>query len=310
MSFKLICLAFSLLISSASFAHHPPHPCKTGASGGTIDLYNSDDLFFAGRLLTRNGRTKEGIECLNRGKVIAPSYLDIRLELMNAFQIIRDKDSGLKEAADMQKFKLNPYYAETWNIYYKKIQRITHPARPLEGFKYINVPVLDLGHDFKKIDDIKIIHENFLRKSVELKNEGNFDRALDMMERHVLPFNRNSATVFMYAGIFYASVNDFERAESYFAKTITLVPQDVDVVLLLMRAISANNLPHTSLNLATEKKKIFVDYGCFKLGSNLVDIYTRMDSHLSVSLQRYLTKSLTERTSEAVVCRVIKTHYL
>lgn len=81
-----------LMCSQMVFAiNYEPYPCRTGNANTSIDLFNSDDLFFAGRFLSRNERPKEAIECLNRAKTIAPAYIDVRLELMNAFHNLGDK---------------------------------------------------------------------------------------------------------------------------------------------------------------------------------------------------------------------------
>lgn len=294
------------LIASSAYASYPSHPCKTRSTGASVDLYNSDDLYFAGRLLSRNGRAIEGIECLNRGKMIAPGYLDIRLELMNAFHTIGDKNSGLKEAEDLKRFKLTPYYQETWDIYLGKLNRIRNSAASIEGYEYIQVPVIDLGHDYKKIDDVEIYNEKALKLAVELKNEGKFSKAIEILEREILPFNRNSATVYMYAGIFYATVNEFSKSQDLFARSMSLIRNDVDVILLLMRAMNANHNPTGSIYLAKKKSFLFTDYGCLKLGMNLVDVYTKTNRQLAFEVQDYLTYAIVKQISEKVVCQEVK----
>jgi hypothetical protein len=148
---KRLIMGFTLMTSLTAFAQsYEPYPCRTGNANTSIDLFNSDDLFFSGRFLSRNGRAKEGIECLNRAKTIAPAYIDVRLELMNAFHNLGDKISGMKEANSLAEIELSYDYQETYDVYYRKLQRITRSIQPIKGYSYLEVAVTDLGMAYKE----------------------------------------------------------------------------------------------------------------------------------------------------------------
>jgi tetratricopeptide (TPR) repeat protein len=301
----------SSLTTLAQAQSYDPYPCRTGNANTSIDLFNSDDLFFTGRFLSRNGRPKEAAQCLNRAKTIAPAYIDVRLELMNAFHNLGDKTSGMKEANALKRIELNFEYQETYHIYYAKLQRITQSIKPIKGFEYLEVAVTDLGMAFKKIDDRAIVHELALKEAVAMKHRGEFENAKKMLTEQVLPYNRNSATVFMYSGIIYAALNEFKSAEIFFNKAIKLAPRDVDVTLLLMRAIFSNGFPHVALSYGKNQSNLFVDYGCIKLAGNVSDIYGALGRQdLSGAIERFVIRNNHEQNPESEVCRYVRDQHL
>lgn len=310
-SFLLGLCLFSSLTTLANAQSYEPYPCRTGNANTSIDLFNSDDLFFAGRFLSRNGKPKEAVQCLNRAKTIAPAYIDVRLELMNAFHNLGDKTSGMKEAGALNRIELNFEYQETYQIYLAKLKRITHSIKPIKGFEYLEVSVTDLGMAYKKIDDRAIVHEQALKEAVAMKHRGEFSHARMMLTKRVLPFNKNSATVFMYSGIIYAALNDFKSAEIFFNKAINLAPRDVDVTLLLMRAIYANGFARIALNYGKSQSNLFVDYGCIKLAGNLSDIFGALgqEDH-SRAIEKFVIRNNNHQNSESEVCEFIKEQYL
>lgn len=300
--------SFTTLAQAQSY---DPYPCRTGNANTSIDLFNSDDLFFTGRFLSRNGRSKEAVQCLNRAKTIAPAYIDVRLELMNAFHNMGDKTSGMKEANALTQIELNFEYIETYHIYYGKLQRITQSIKPTQGFEYLEVAVTDLGMAFKKIDDTAIVHELALKEAVAMKHRGEFKNAKKMLTEQVLPFNINSATVFMYSGIIYAALNEFESAETFFNQAIGLAPRDVDVTLLLMRAIFSNGFPGVALNYGKNQSNLFVDYGCIKLAGNVSDIWGSLGRRdLSRAIENFVIRNNHEQKPESEVCRYVRDQYL
>jgi tetratricopeptide (TPR) repeat protein len=300
--------SFSTLAQAQSY---DPYPCRTGNANTSIDLFNSDDLFFTGRFLSRNGRPKEAAQCLNRAKTIAPAYIDVRLELMNAFHNLGDKTSGMKEANALRSIELNFEYKETFHLYYAKLQRITQSIKPIEGFEYLEVAVTDLGMAFKRIDDGAIVNELALKEAVAMKHRGEFENAKKMLIEQVLPYNRNSATVFMYSGIIYAALNEFKPAEIFFNQAIGLAPRDVDVTLLLMRAIFSNGFPHVALKYGNNQSNLFVDYGCIKLAGNVSDIYGALGRQdLSRAIENFVIRNNHEQNPESEVCRYVRDQHL
>ena len=258
-------------------------------------------FFFTGRFLSRNGRPKEAVQCLNRAKTIAPAYIDVRLELMNAFHNLGDKTSGLKEANALNSIELN----------FAKLGRIMYSIKPIKGFEYLEVAVTDLGMAYKKIDDQVIVHEEALKEAVAMKHRGEFTNAKKMLLEHVLPFKIKSATVFMYSGIIYAALNEFQSAETFFNQAIQLAPRDVDVTLLLMRAIYSNGFSQMALNYAKDQSKIFVAYGCIKLAGNVSDILGALGQHgYSRDIEEFVIRNNHEQSPESNVCSYIKTQYL
>jgi tetratricopeptide (TPR) repeat protein len=301
----------SSLIGSTQAQSYEPYPCRTGNANTSIDLFNSDDLFFTGRFLSRNGKPIEAIQCLNRAKTIAPAYIDVRLELMNAFHNLGDKTSGLKEAKALNGTELTFDYQETYQIYYAKLQRITRSINPMQGFEYLEIAVTDLGMAYKKIDDLPIINEKSLKEAVAMKHRGEFANAKTKLTDHVLPYNSSSATVFMYSGIIYSALNEFQSAETFFNDAIKLAPRDVDVTLLLMRAIYSNGFPNLALNYAKVQSKLFVDYGCIKLAGNVSDIFGSLGlQSYSSDIEQFVIRNNQLQKPESNVCGYIKAVYL
>jgi tetratricopeptide (TPR) repeat protein len=301
-----------LMVSTVSFANtYDPYPCRTGIANGPINLFNSDDLYFAGRTLVRNDRVLEGIQCLNRAKTIAPGYIDVRLELMNGFSRLDDQASGFKEAVSVAQFNLNDYYQSTFNTYLEKLVRITFPVEPKIDFEYIELPVTDLGMAYKNIDGIQIINESLLKEAISLKQKGRFEEALSIIKNNVLPVNQLSATVYMYSGVIFAANNQFVTAEAMFSKATALAPNDVDVALLLMRVMNANGSHQLAYLYAKRVSNLFTNYGCFKLASNISDIFLR-NGHLAQSdeIQQFLENALFNGTNEVRTCEFIIRNYL
>lgn len=310
-NFFLGLVLLSSFTSLAQAQSYDPHPCRTGNANTSIDLFNSDDLFFTGRFLSRNGRPKEAVQCLNRAKTIAPAYIDVRLELMNAFHNLGDKTSGMKEANALIRIELNREYQETYHIYYAKLKRITQSIKPIKGFEYLQVAVTDLGMAFKNIDDRKIVHELALKEAVAMKHRGEFKNAKKMLIEQVITYNKNSATVFMYSGIIYAALNEFKSAEIFFNKAVKLAPRDVDVTLLLMRAIYANGFPRIALNYGKDQSDLFTDYGCIKLAGNLSDIFGALGQQDKFrAIEKFVIRNNHEQKPESEVCRYVRDQYL
>lgn len=309
---KKIAMILVLIFSQSLLAaNYEPFPCRTGNANTSIDLFNSDDLFFAGRFLSRNSRPKEAIECLNRAKIIAPAYIDVRLELMNAFHNFGDKISGLKEAKSLLLLELNSEYMETYQIYLNKLNRMEMVIKPIKGYEYLEMPVTDLGMAFKKIDDHPIHNERALKEAVAMKHRGEFQNALKTIKELVLPFNHHSATVYMYSGIIFAAVDDFQKAESFFIQATILALWDVDVALLLMRAIQSNGFSRIAFAFAKERAGLFNSYGCNKLAGNLSDIFVALKKEeASKDIEKFVIENMHEQRSESHVCHYLKANYL
>jgi tetratricopeptide (TPR) repeat protein len=144
-----------------------------------------------------------------------------------------------------------------------------------------------------------------------MKHRGEFSKAKKTLNDLVLPHNTKSATVYMYSGIIYAALNEFKSAERFFDKAIALAPRDVDVTLLLMRAINANKFPEIALNYAKNQSSLFTNYGCIKLAGNLSDIFSSLgERQTSRAIEEFVIHNNNHQRSERNVCSFLKKEYL
>lgn len=306
LSFLFLVSIFSMQAFAQLNRNLAPYPCKRTEAKPQIDLKNSDDLFMAGRFLVRNYRVLEGVQCLNIAKDIAPAYLDVRLELLYAFVELGDKSSALSEARELGYFALNDYYYQTYRTYTRKISNISVVSKPKAGFSFMPKVVVDDGTEYKVLTGEDIVNEDVLKKIVILKHQSFFTKARKMMDEEVLPYNRESPTVYMYSGLLYYNLNQPKLGESHLKKALEVAYNDPDVILSISRALNAQSKYNESYSLLKTNISYFNDYGCFQLGSSLKDVLVNLNSSRTGALDKILMDSLYNGTVDTRLCRRIE----
>ena len=285
-------------------------PCSPNAPQPDFDMRNSDDLLFAGLDLIKSGQNLEGIECLNLGKTIAPSYLDIRLGLIDGFAQLNDRDSALRE---MRAFDIDEsledfsddaqaYYRETYAAYVAKVNRITQPVQPNPRAKYIDV-ALTVSHSvYHSLLGEKIVNEAKLKDAVELKFRGEMDEAraevlevLNLCQNGFFP-NRGSPTVWFFLGLIDYDMAHPTDASIELAKALTLANHDLDVVLSLARALNSDSriLNHygITLHILSEDAHYFSSYGCLQYAQAAHQAIASVDAGVAAMLQDNILRDM------------------
>lgn len=294
-----------LLASAFAHADYEKFPCRKNSSNTEIDLRNSDDLFFAGRFLARAGRTKEAIQCLNRGKELAPAYLDIRLELMYSFIALKDKKSAKCEGGEFLLFPMTNYYFDAYKAYRSRIRKMKNIRKPVPGFDFNSVPPMNINGDFPSLAGEEIKNEKEFRRAVSSKREAKFSEARKLLDSSVLPVNPDSPTVHFISGLVYFDLNQFKSAEAELTKTLELIKYDTDVILALSRVLNAQLKYSESFKLLSGNANRFEGYGCFQLGSALLASLKVLNPELAEELNILMDQALLEK-AEAALCKKIE----
>lgn len=304
-------ILFLLLTSFAfaAFSDLKPYPCRPGQPAPEIELTNSDDLFFAGRHLVRAGREKEGVQCLNRAKKIAPAYLDVRLELLYAFVEMHDLKSAWLEADEFLLFPSSGYYYHTYLTYRRKIVRTTEFREPMEGFAFETQAPASIGSDYRKLLGEEIENEAYLKEAIRLKNMSRFHEARLILDQQVLPVNLESPTVWFYSGLVYYDLNLPALAEIELRKTLAQAYYEPDVILSVMRALLAQTKYQAAHWLIKESIGSFKDYGCFQLGAGLKQIFEVTKPASVKKLKKLMDQSLEDRNLDGKLCREIQANF-
>lgn len=300
--FKFAAL-IALLVSFQAFAQSP---CGKNQSNEQIDLYNSDDLFFAAKFLGRYGKNLEAIECLNLAKKIAPDYLDVRLELINNFIKIGDRKSATLEAKEYEVFPTNGYYLTTYFKYVKRIPKIKPVKAPIAGYEFVaNTWSSPAPHYWIFTNDI-IKDIELFKKVVKLRIAFKPKEARKLMDTQLLPANMSSPTVYFYSSMLYYDLGNTEMGKKHLEISIELTFNDADVILMSARFLNELRWYKSSLKLITAKISTFDTYGCFQLGSALKQIYEKTNPSAAVKLDKVLMYSLYNNVTDSQLCREIE----
>jgi len=284
-------------------SRYPERPCRMPQSNSVIDLGNSDDLFFAGRALSRAGRLLDGIECLNRAKQIAPDYLDVRLELMNSFHDLGDRVSGMQEAYDLSFFPLTPYYRQTFETYYRKLFRLGAGFRPIPGFCYLWVAPRTTDAPYRRVRDEVVVNEEGILQALELRALGRFAEAWQVMSQRVLPYNSQSATAQFYGAACAWNAGYPDAAAYHYSSALQLAGFKEDFVLGLARALNASYRASDAYRVIVAYRPYFIAYGCFQLGTALYDSLSVIAPLRAQQLALVLNLSLWNGSDDPALCR-------
>ena len=311
----------STCITSAAFAQSAvdwagtldSRPCAPRkAVSNDFDMKNSDDLFYVGKSLNRGGRVAEAIECLNRGKHIAPDYLDIRLELMNAFAQFNDQKSGFMEAIEFNLTKavdtLSPesakYYHETFDAYFGKLTRIQKVAVPQEGFKFEPVPQNFEHSVYKSLQGEAIVDEAKLKLAIEMKFQGQFVQARQTINP-LLFSNPKSPTVWFWAGLMDYTLAHPDLAVKELDTAIALADHDLDVTLGMARAMNANGMQVQAYALLKREENRFTKYGCTQLAHAALDAAYKVNATKAKEIEGIILRGISSG-QEAQICIELK----
>lgn len=292
-----------------SFQAYSQSPCGLPQSNQQIDLFNSDDLFFAAKFLGRNGKPLEAIECLNLAKKIAPDYLDVRLELLNMFIRIGDKRSAQLEAKEYELFPTNGYYISTFVNYVNKIRKISPVKEPIPGYSHVKLPSTYVREDFRIFSHERIDNLEIFKQAIKLKLTFKPKEARRLFDTKILPANPNSATVYFYSSLLYYELGYTAMGEKHMQIALEISVDDQDVILMLARSLNDLRWYKYSLKLLGAKIHRFDNYGCFQLASALKQIYDATNTNSARNLDKVMMNSLYYSTTDSQLCREIENQF-